>query len=91
MRPDTASRFSLESGAPDVENVPWAPTHWLKGHHRLDSVRAYLLEPAGDYPGAIEDYRTAANRTTSLPERNYLMTQAAKLRESPAAAAEKTG
>ena len=59
----------------------------LAGHHRLDAVRAHLLEMAGDYPAAIAHYGIAANRTTSLPERNYLITQAARLRaccmESP--------
>jgi RNA polymerase sigma factor (sigma-70 family) len=54
----------------------------LTGHHRLDAVRAHLLELAGDHPAAIAHYRTAAGRTTSLPERNYLLTQAARLRES---------
>jgi RNA polymerase sigma factor (sigma-70 family) len=53
----------------------------LAGHHRLDAVRAHLLELAGDYPAASAHYRIAAARTTSLPERNYLMTQAARLRE----------
>jgi predicted RNA polymerase sigma factor len=54
----------------------------LTGHHRLDAVRAHLLEMAGDHQAAIAYYRTAASRTTSLPERNYLITQAARLRES---------
>ena len=54
----------------------------LKGHYRLDAVRAHLLEMAGHYPAAIAHYRLAAGRTTSLPERNYLMTQAARLSES---------
>jgi predicted RNA polymerase sigma factor len=54
----------------------------LTGHHRLDAVRAHLLELAGDRQAAIAHYLTAAGRTTSLPERNYLMTQAARLRES---------
>ena len=53
----------------------------LKGHHRLDAVRAHLLEMAGDRASAIEHYRIAAGLTTSLPERNYLMTQAARLSE----------
>ncbi len=51
----------------------------LTGHYRLDAVRAYLLEMAGDNPGAIAHYRLAAERTSSLPERNYLMTQIARL------------
>ncbi len=54
----------------------------LAGHHRLDAVRAHLLELAGDHQAAMAHYQTAAGRTTSLPERNYLMTQAARLRES---------
>jgi RNA polymerase sigma factor (sigma-70 family) len=54
----------------------------LTGHHRLDAVRAHLLELAGDHQAAIAHYQTAAGRTTSLPERNYLLTQAARLRES---------
>jgi RNA polymerase sigma factor (sigma-70 family) len=54
----------------------------LAGHHRLDAVRAHLLELAGDHQAAIEQYSIAAGRTTSLPERNYLITQAARLRES---------
>ena len=53
----------------------------LTGHHRLDAVRAYLLEMAGDRSGAIAHYRLAAERTTSLPEQNYLLTQVARLSE----------
>jgi len=52
----------------------------LKGHHRIDAVRAHLLELAGDGEAAIRHYRRAANLTTSLPERTYLLTQAARLR-----------
>jgi RNA polymerase sigma factor (sigma-70 family) len=51
----------------------------LAGHYRLDAVRAHLLEMAGDHAAAIAHYRAAAARTTSLPERNYLTTQAARL------------
>lgn len=54
----------------------------LKGHYRLDAVRAHLLELAGDHQAAMAHYRQAAGRTTSVPERNYLLTQAARLRES---------
>ncbi len=53
----------------------------LSGHHRLDAVRAHLFEMAGDREAAITHFQTAASRTTSLPERNYLLTQAARLRE----------
>ena len=50
----------------------------LAEHHRLAAVRAHLLERAGDREGAIEHYRRAAGRTTSVPERNYLMVRAAR-------------
>jgi RNA polymerase sigma factor (sigma-70 family) len=53
----------------------------LSGNHRLDAVRAHLLEMAGDNQSAIANYLAAANRTTSLPERNYLIDQAARLKE----------
>jgi RNA polymerase sigma factor (sigma-70 family) len=49
------------------------------GHYRLDAVRAHLFEKIGDHEAAIKHYRIAAARTTSMPERNYLMTQAARL------------
>jgi RNA polymerase sigma factor (sigma-70 family) len=51
----------------------------LADHHRLDAVRAHLLELAGDRQGAVRHYRAAAGKTGSLPERNYLLTQAARL------------
>jgi RNA polymerase sigma factor (sigma-70 family) len=56
----------------------------LTGNHRLDAVRAHLLELSGNHQGAIVHYLAAASRTASLPERNYLITQAARLRESSA-------
>jgi len=52
----------------------------LAGHHRLDAVRAHLLERAGDRAGAIAHYLAAAGKTAGIPERNYLTTQAARLR-----------
>jgi len=51
----------------------------LAGHHRLDAVRAHLLELAGDRSQAIAHYRTAAGKTASVPERDYLAAQAARL------------
>jgi RNA polymerase sigma factor (sigma-70 family) len=54
----------------------------LTGHHRLDAVRAHLLELAGNRDKAVEHYRRAAQRTTSIPERNYLLTQAARLADT---------
>ena len=49
------------------------------GHYRLEAVRAHLLEKMGDYDAAIKHYRVAAAHTTSIPEQNYLMAQAARL------------
>jgi RNA polymerase sigma factor (sigma-70 family) len=51
----------------------------LAGHYRLDAVRAHLLELAGNQEGAIRHFRSAAAKTASLPERNYLLIQAARL------------
>jgi predicted RNA polymerase sigma factor len=50
-------------------------------HHRLHAVRAHLYERAGNHPAAIAHYAAAAERTTSTPERNYLLLQAARLRD----------
>jgi RNA polymerase sigma factor (sigma-70 family) len=54
----------------------------LTDSHRLVAVRAHLLERAGDGPAAIALYREAATRTTSIPERNYLLMRAARLSEA---------
>lgn len=51
----------------------------LANTHRLDAVRAHLLERAGDRAGAIAHFRKAAARTTSMAERDYLVRQAARL------------
>jgi len=51
----------------------------IAGHYRLDAVRAHLLEKMGDHEAAIKHYQIAAARTTSMPERNYLTAQAARL------------
>jgi RNA polymerase sigma factor (sigma-70 family) len=48
--------------------------------HRLAAVRAHLLELRGDEDGAREGYRYAAQTTTSLPERQYLLARADRLR-----------
>jgi predicted RNA polymerase sigma factor len=53
----------------------------LAGHHRLHATRAHLLEMSGEVDGAIAEYRLAADRTNSLPEQQYLTTQAARLNE----------
>ena len=51
----------------------------IANHHRWDAVQAHLLEMAGDRDGAVKHYRAAAGKTGSLPERNYLLMQAARL------------
>jgi predicted RNA polymerase sigma factor len=51
----------------------------LEGHHRIDAVKAHLLELAGDRELTIHHYRAAALRTTSIPEQQYLEAQADRL------------
>jgi RNA polymerase sigma factor (sigma-70 family) len=51
----------------------------LAGHHRLHSVRAHLLEAAGDPDAAAVAFRAAARGTLSAPERRYLEARAARL------------
>ena len=53
----------------------------ISNHHRLDAVRAHLLEMAGNREAALASYRSAARRATSLPEQRYLEARAARLRE----------
>jgi RNA polymerase sigma factor (sigma-70 family) len=48
----------------------------LAGHHRVEAVRAHLLELAGESEAAREHYKIAARRTLSLPERRYLESRA---------------
>jgi predicted RNA polymerase sigma factor len=58
--------------------------------HRLDAVRAHLLERAGDPVAARESYLRAARRTASLPEQRYLTLRAARLHQ-PAPPTEPAG
>ena len=51
----------------------------LAGHHRVDAVRAHLLDMAGDREAARVHYRAAARRTLSVPEQRYLESRAAQL------------
>jgi RNA polymerase sigma factor (sigma-70 family) len=53
----------------------------IAGHHRLEAVRAHLLEMAGDPVAALSSYRNAARLTTSIPEQRYLEYRAARLNE----------
>jgi RNA polymerase sigma factor (sigma-70 family) len=47
--------------------------------HRFFSVRAHLLELAGDHAAARAAYQEAARRTPNLPQQRYLNTRAARL------------
>jgi RNA polymerase sigma factor (sigma-70 family) len=47
--------------------------------HRLHAVRGHLLETAGELDDARASYMTAAEQTTSLPQKRYLHAQAARL------------
>jgi RNA polymerase sigma factor (sigma-70 family) len=47
--------------------------------HHVTSVRAHLLELAGDHDAALAGYRDAARQTTSEPERRHLLGRAARL------------
>ncbi len=51
----------------------------LRASHRLDAVRAHLLERAGQTAAAVAHYRAAASKTASIPEQNYLILRAARL------------
>ena len=53
----------------------------LTRSHRLDAVRAHLLEQAGDVAAARECYLRAAGKTASVPEQRYLTLRAAELRQ----------
>lgn len=59
----------------------------LGDHHRLHAVRGHLLEQVGDTRAAVDEFRTAADRTDNLRERSYLTTQAARLSAGSAGAA----
>ena len=51
----------------------------LKGTHRLEAVRAHLLERAGEVAASIVSFQRAAERTESEPERAYLLGKAQAL------------
>jgi RNA polymerase sigma factor (sigma-70 family) len=50
----------------------------MTGYHRVAAVRGHLLEMAGERDAARASYLLAARRTTSLPERRYLESRAAR-------------
>jgi len=52
----------------------------LAGNHRLDAVRGYLHEHAGNLEAAAEHYARAARQATSVAERDHLYKRAARAR-----------
>ena len=66
-----------QAGLQELEKLDQDPR--IAGHYRLDAVRAHLHEKAGASDRAIANYRAAAAKTTSIPERDYLLSQAARL------------
>jgi RNA polymerase sigma factor (sigma-70 family) len=54
----------------------------IEDHYRLDAVRAHLLERSGKPSAAVPYYEAAAEKTASIPERNYLLLKLARLRAS---------
>jgi RNA polymerase sigma factor (sigma-70 family) len=59
-----------------------ALAHVDPGLPRHAAARAYLLERAGDLPGAAAQYAEAARVAASVPERDHLTRTAARLRNS---------
>jgi predicted RNA polymerase sigma factor len=54
----------------------------IKDHYRLAAVRAHLLERSGQITAALQYYEAAAEKTASIPERNYLLLKITRLRSS---------
>jgi RNA polymerase sigma factor (sigma-70 family) len=54
----------------------------LRGHHRVDAVRAHLLDELGEPDAAREYYLRAARRTRSLPEQRYLLDRASRIQRT---------
>jgi RNA polymerase sigma factor (sigma-70 family) len=73
----TAMVDGVEVGLSLVDTI--ARDERLREHYRIDAVRAHLYERAGKHHLAVEHYRRAADGTSSLPERNYLLSKAARL------------
>jgi predicted RNA polymerase sigma factor len=63
-----------EEGLVELSRAEAEPA--LAGHHRVEAVRAHLLEQAGRSEDAAAAYRRAAQLTMSIPERRYLAARA---------------
>jgi RNA polymerase sigma factor (sigma-70 family) len=55
----------------------------IAADHRMQAVRAHLLEMAGDRAGAHAAYLDAAGRAMSLPQQRYLHGRATRLAPDP--------
>ncbi len=56
----------------------------LRDHHRLAAVRGHFHEKLGEHAEAIAFFTTAAERTASIPERDYLRILASRISEKMA-------
>jgi RNA polymerase sigma factor (sigma-70 family) len=54
----------------------------IAGHFRMDATRGHLHERNGDRAAAVACFRTAARKTTSIPERDFLLARAARLADA---------
>ena len=69
-----------EAGLQEIEALQNDPR--ISGHYRLDAVRGHLFSMSGSPDRAVQSFRAAAERTDSIPERNYLIDKAARLAQS---------
>jgi RNA polymerase sigma factor (sigma-70 family) len=72
-----AMATSPEAGLRALDQAQDDPA--LARHHRVDAVRAHLLDLTGDRDAARAAYLLAARRTLSIPEQRYLQSRAAQL------------
>jgi RNA polymerase sigma factor (sigma-70 family) len=63
-----------QAGLAELSHAAAEPA--LADHHRVEAVRAHLLEQAGEPELAAVAYRRAAQLTLSIPERRYLEARA---------------
>jgi RNA polymerase sigma factor (sigma-70 family) len=76
----TAMVDGAAAGLAELETLSTDPL--LAQSHRLAAARGHLLERAGRNHEAADAYRSAANRTTSTPERTYLLLRAAQVNDT---------
>jgi predicted RNA polymerase sigma factor len=74
-----AVAVAMAEGATEGLRVLAGLDSQLGDHHRLHAVRAHLLEQAGDRKNAAREFSAAASQATNVREREYLLTQAARL------------